>query len=131
MTDTLRLELPFPPTVNNLFANGKPGKDGKRRRFMTPAYRKWREEAGWLVRDQIGAQRIAGPYLLTIDLVRPDNRLRDNSNYLKAVEDLLVWLKVTDDDSLNRRSSIGWEDDGPPCVVTITVYRGGEHGNGS
>lgn len=118
MSEPIRLELPFPPSTNNLFVNGKSGKG----RFTSPAYKGWRAEAGWMVRQQIGARRIDGPYILSVALVRPDKRARDASNYLKAVEDLLVWLNVTDDDSNCRKISAEWVEVGPPCFVIVSPY---------
>jgi Holliday junction resolvase RusA-like endonuclease len=115
----IKLELPFPPTVNNLFADGKKGG-----RFKTPAYKAWRAEAGWLVKQQVGGQKITGVYTLEILLVRPDKRTRDASNYIKAVEDLLVWLSVTEDDTNCRKVSAEWVEEGPPCVA---IVRGEQH----
>lgn len=114
VTDTLAIELPFPPSVNNLFVNGKSG------RFVSPRYRAWKHEAGVIAKAQARGQRVAGPYRLDLKLVRPDKRRRDASNHIKPVEDLLVWLGVTDDDSECQFVSAAWVGSGPPCLVIVS-----------
>lgn len=109
----LYFELPFPPSTNNLFVNGRSG------RFVSRVYKAWKIEAGHIAKTQAGGRRIAGPYTLAIYLVRPDKRRRDASNYLKACEDLLVWLGITDDDCHCRKVSAEWMDSGPACLVEV------------
>ena len=111
----LYFRLPFPPTVNNLFINGRGGKG----RFTSPAYREWKKAAGTLAKEQANGKRIAGTYAMEVRLVRPDARRRDASNYLKAVEDLFVALQVIDDDSECQFVSAEWVKKGPACFVAI------------
>lgn len=119
MTDAaivpLYFELPFPPTANNLFVNGKDGKG----RFTSRSYRAWKKSAGTLAKAQARGKRISGPYAMEISLVRPDERRRDASNYIKAVEDLLVWLGITADDCENQYVLARWVKKGPPCFVAV------------
>ncbi len=111
----LYFEIPFPPSTNNLFVNGRNG----RGRFTSPAYKAWQAEAGLVVKAQAKGKRIAGTYAMEVRLVRPDARKRDASNYLKAVEDLFVWLGVVDDDSECQFVSAEWVKKGPACFVAI------------
>lgn len=111
----IRYELPYPPTANNLFANGKSG------RYRTKAYDQWSVNAGNLILAQ-GRKRIHGPVSLHVALVKPDKRKRDLSNTLKAVEDLLVQMAVIEDDSLIQRLSVQWVEAGPPCVVLVQQW---------
>ncbi|MBB3997223.1 RusA family crossover junction endodeoxyribonuclease [Aureimonas pseudogalii] len=113
---TARLVLSFPISVNGMF----PTRGNSR--VPSPRYRAWRDEAGWRVAAQKPA-RIFGPVNIRIDLVAPDNRLRDAANYEKGVTDLLVKHGVIegDDHRFVRRVSIGWEDSGEPCTITITA----------
>ena len=108
----IRYALPYPPSVNNLFANGKSG------RYRTDAYARWAEQAGFSIMEQ-GRQKLRGPVSLSIALVKPDRRRRDLSNTIKAVEDLLVSMAVIEDDSLVQRISIQWVGSGEPCTVLI------------
>lgn len=94
--DPVVLHLPFPPSVNNLFANGAKG------RFPTPRYKAWREEAAL----RLHAQRprpIKGRYVVTMRFERPDRRARDADNLSKAPMDLLVSTGVIEADHLSKR----------------------------
>lgn len=108
----IRYDLPYPPTVNNLFVNGANG------RFKSKAYSAWREAASYSIMEQ-GRQRMRGCVSLAIALVKPDKRKRDLSNTIKAIEDLLVAMAVIEDDSLVQRISIQWVADGAPCTVLV------------
>lgn len=83
--------LPFPPSTNNLFTQGKVR--GVIRRFPTPQYQKWQKIAArmiWAAKPRT----IDGLAQITIHLRARDNRHRDVSNYIKAIEDALVAGKV-------------------------------------
>lgn len=98
---TFSLWLPFPPSVNNLFAHGSRG--GKVRRFPTKAYKAWRFEAVIRIKSARNKQQYCwpfpGPVECAIDLLTPDNRRRDADNYSKAILDALVDAGVLRDDS--------------------------------
>ena len=109
------LRLPFPPSANSLFA-------GKRRRYVSPQYKRWRVNAGWEIRLQ-KVQPIAGPVTIDIALTPPDNRRRDCDNANKPILDLLVANGLLADDSreIVRQVTARWTDaDQPQAVVTIT-----------
>lgn len=108
----VRYELPFPPSVNNLFATVG------RKRVRSDRYRAWAKQAGEFITMQ-GRKHVQGHVSMHVALVRPDRRTRDLSNTLKALEDLLVDMAVIDDDSLIQRISVQWVPDGPPCVVLV------------
>lgn len=108
------LSLPFPPSVNNLFATVG------RRRIPTERYAKWKAEAALMLMAQRPG-KVLGAVNIRIDLVPPDRRRRDIDNCGKAPLDALVKAGIISDDSAVRRLSIGWEDAGSPCTVTITA----------
>lgn len=110
---TVRVSLPFPPSVNNLFLNA-----GKRR-IPTPRYKAWKVKADLMLMTQ-RLRLIPGAVNVRIDLVQPDRRRRDIDNCSKAPLDAIVKAGVITDDSAIQRLSIGWEEIGEPCVVTIT-----------
>lgn len=114
----IRLELPFPPSVNSLTANAKKG------RIKTPAYTNWFALASTRVKDS--HRRALGPYSLHIALKRSDKRTRDLGNLEKAVSDLLVAHGVVKDDSLAERITLQW-DAGlqVECVVLVQPYEEG------
>lgn len=109
--------LPYPPTVNGLFVEVA----GKR--IKTKAYRDWRVEAGWTIKQQ-GYKHFAGPVMLLLQCVKPDRRKRDASNLLKAVEDMLVEMRVIEDDAHIMDTRSRWVSRGPPCLVTIASSPG-------
>jgi crossover junction endodeoxyribonuclease RusA len=91
------LDLPVPPSTNNLFVNRRPGQG----RARGPAYRAWLKEAGW----EIVQQRLpwAHPTLRVRLRVQIDAQLklnRDLDNSIKAILDLLVKMGVIADDNL-------------------------------
>lgn len=116
----IRLLLPYPPSVNALYANG----GNKRGRHKTPAYKDWEQAAGLCVKDH---HRLGlGSYSISIALRRPDKRRRDLANVEKAVSDLLVAHGVIKDDSFCERLSMQW-DAGlhADCVVLVQPFEQG------
>lgn len=114
----IRIELPYPPSTNNLFSNGKKG------RFKSAAYKAWLQLAAINIKDS--HRQNLGPYSIAICLKRPDMRRRDIGNFEKAVSDLLVAHGVVKDDSLCQRLSMQWNNNIPSdCVVLVQSYEGG------
>lgn len=103
----------LPPSTNSLFTNVT-GKG----RVRTERYRIWANAAGWQVKAQ-RPEPVNGSVALDIICKRKDNRRRDLSNFIKALEDLLVTHGVIEDDSrvCDLRIRYG-EVSG--CIVTIT-----------
>lgn len=110
----IRYELPFPPSVNNLFVNSPNGKG----RFPSQQYKAWRKEASEMILAQ-GRRQMRGMVNLSIGIVKPNRRKRDISNLIKAVEDVLVEMGVIEDDSYVQKLSIQWVSDGPACAVIV------------
>lgn len=113
------LLLPFPPGVNNLFANvGK-------RRVVSKRYAAWRKAAkrGLSSQDPEGQAFVTGPFTIAMTFDRPDRRKRDLDGLAKAPLDLLVTMGVIEDDHLAQRITLEWSDAKPakPGSVTITL----------
>lgn len=112
------LTLPFPPSTNNLFINGKHG------RFRSQKYDSWMMEAG----NEILRQRppkVTGPVVLTFEFEDGhDKRRRDISNLIKAPEDLLVSHRLieADDQFTVRKISASWAADVEGVRVTIEPF---------
>lgn len=104
--------LPFPPSVNGLFA-------GKGRRYCSKTYKAWKLAA----QSFVPAGLVAGPYTLELLFDRPDRRARDLGNLEKAVSDLLVERGLVIDDSCCQRITLAWSDAPPQrdSVVRVTV----------
>lgn len=86
------VHLPWPPSTNNLYVNAG------RKRIRSPGYRKWQDEAGWMLKAAKPGS-FTEPVSITLDLCPPDNRRTDADNRTKAVLDLLVAHGVIPDDS--------------------------------
>lgn len=110
------LTLPTPPSVNNAYAN-VPG----RGRVPSARLRSWRNVAGWDLKTQ-HITPVPGKVQLVIEVERQGNRRTDISNRVKCVEDLLVELKVIEDDRHVERVIAEWSDTIKGCRVTVAPW---------
>jgi len=101
------INLPFPPSTNNLFVNGSKG------RFPSQKYADWIQEAGWELTRQRPA-KVLGPVVLFFHFQdnRKPKRPRDVTNLIKAPEDLLVKHGIieADDHTIVRGVEAYWDD---------------------
>jgi len=122
------LTLPFPVSVNAMFA------DGKTRRHKSQRYCDWLLEAGYALNVQKPPQ-IKGPYHITYAFQEgQDRRERDAFNLEKGCTDLLVKHGVVEGDSNKylRKGSVEWDRSVIGVRVTITpLEQGNEHGSGT
>jgi len=111
----LVLLLPFPPTVNALYAGGSKG------RFKNKRYTKWEAEAHRTIRGQ-HLKHFSTPVSIVISYGRPDKRTRDVLNYDKAICDFLCHpsVSVLMDDSLIEKATVQWADDVVGALIEIT-----------
>lgn len=109
------ITLPWPPSLNNLFAN-KPGGG----RIATPRYRSWQLEAGLVLKAQRPA-RILGPFNAVMTYRRPDRRIRDLDGLAKAPLDLLVKCGVVQDDHLAQEITLRWSALSPSDKGCMTI----------
>lgn len=101
----MKLVLPFPPSVNNLYFNPRGG-DGRR---VTARYRKWRERAT----QAMWGQRIEFFHTpVCISIVFEDAGKADIDNLSKSCLDHLVRHQIIPDDGRQwvRRLSLEWGD---------------------
>jgi crossover junction endodeoxyribonuclease RusA len=106
------ITLPYPPSVNGLFANA-----GKRR-IKSAAYKMWLADA----EEQLLKQRFnkhTKPCAINIFATKPDNRRRDIDNIAKGILDLLVTKKVLEDDSLVQVLHIEWSTGSIGAYIVI------------
>jgi len=116
------IRLPIPPSVNALYANRKDGR-GKGR-YKTKAYADWLNEANswlWPQYRKLDGLPVKGPCVVEIRL--PAKMRGDASNRIKAAEDFLVSMGITEDDRTNWKVSAERDpslsnDDGF-CVITV------------
>lgn len=110
------IELPFPVSVNAMFA------DGKTRRHKSQRYADWLQEAGWALKKQ-RAIPVRGPVKLMYEVQDgKDNRRRDIGNLEKGCTDLLVEYGIieADHDLIVRELSMVWNRDVSGVRITIS-----------
>ena len=108
----IQLTLPLAPSVNALW------RISGSRMYRTKVYKDWLEEAGWMIREQT-KDMIEGEYALHIR-AQKTNKRRDLDNILKATSDLLVQMKIVEDDSQCVALAAEWAKlTSAPMVVTI------------
>lgn len=109
------VQLPFPPSTNNLFLNVR-----GRGRIRSKAYRAWSEAASWELLSQRPA-KLVGPVAVCIHLVAPNKRRMDADNRIKPVLDLLVEHSIiqADDSRIVKEIKAVWAETGSPCRVEI------------
>lgn len=109
------LQLPFPPSTNNMFINGSRG------RFRSQKYDSWIQEAGTeIMRQQ--PPKCFGPVNLTFEFQEGrDKRKRDITNLIKAPEDLLVKHGIidADDGSVVRKVTANWSLEVQGVRITV------------
>ena len=117
----IKLILPFPPSVNHLFAQNK---QNAKLRFKTKKYKDWIEECEKIKIDE----KAEGECTISYKIFFPDDRIRDGQNYIKAPLDFLVQHGVIKED--NRRIVKGeqWIDGGidrknPRVEITIKEFQ--------
>lgn len=88
----IRIELPLPPTSNNLFVNGRKGKG----RFINPIYAQWQWAAIAMLSEQKPVGCVSGPYRFRMTV--PAGMRGDVDNRVKPALDFLVKQAITSDD---------------------------------
>jgi Holliday junction resolvase RusA-like endonuclease len=109
------LTLPFPISVNAMYA------DGKTRRHKSQRYADWLAEAGYALKSQ-RAKTVLGPVTLLYEVQEgKDNRRRDIGNLEKGCTDLLVEYGVieADHDRIVREIRLVWNKDVQGVRVTV------------
>lgn len=108
----ITLSLPLAPSVNRLW------RIAGKRMIKSPQYKAWLEEAGWMIRQQT-RDTIDGEYAIHIRAQRVNKRA-DLDNLLKATSDLLVSMKVVEDDSQCVALAAEWaKESTAPMIVTL------------
>ena len=110
--EIVEVRLPYPPSANAIWRNFGG------RTIKSAEYRAWIKEAGWAVKAQRPGQ-VSGPFKISLNAVRPDNRRRDLSNLLKATEDLLQAVGIIEDDCLAEMIIMRWVTTGDGICVRI------------
>jgi Holliday junction resolvase RusA-like endonuclease len=120
----VRLELPFPVSVNGVWRMGRNRRTGKRIVYRSKPYISWLKDATvqWLIQKPKGPfKTIEGAFDVEIRLSRPDRRRRDADNYHKVVTDFAQRAGIIKDDCNIRKTSTSWvtDEEAPMGMVLI------------
>jgi len=116
--DRIELTLPTPPSSNNMFCNSPNGG-----RFKSAKYTQWLDESGWLLTSQKPG-RIAGKFVIEVEIRRPTHPKVDLDNRIKGILDLLTKHRVIGDDSMAEKITLSWSDTGQGARVILTKAEG-------
>lgn len=113
----MRLELPFPPSINSMFPSGKQG-----RRYLSKRGKAYRQEVYALTLEQHGIFKpLTGPVKASVELLPPDKRKRDIDNYNKALFDSLAHANVFMDDDQIKELHIFMREPGETKGCTVIL----------
>lgn len=89
----LEIDLPIPPSVNTMQRNSRRG------RYDTPAYKTFKEEAGWAIRQLSRIPNYTKPVKISYTFYFKTKRLVDIDNFVKPCSDVLTRMNVLQDDN--------------------------------
>ena len=113
----LRFQLPWPPSLNNLYPTAK-----NSRRFLSGAGKAYHKAvAVELLRQRVPRARIVGGVELTLLLQPPDLRRRDILNLPKIIEDCLTQSGVGGDDFQVDAAHVYRCTKYPGGIVTVEI----------
>jgi Holliday junction resolvase RusA-like endonuclease len=113
---SMKLNLPFPISVNSAYGGGS-----GQRRFKSKRLKEWLAKCPKL----FPIPELGYPVRITYKFYWPDKRQRDGQNYIKVVTDYLVDQGVIKDDSYEYIAAECWEHggvdkDNPRVEIEIT-----------
>lgn len=98
---TILLTVPVPPSANRMFQR-RLTKRGKR--TLTPEYKAWRDEAGWIARMQLAGVPMIG-CRFDVEIQVPISS-RDTDNWIKPLLDLCQNIGAVTNDGNQRRVTV-------------------------
>ena len=94
INEELKLELSFPPTVNNYYVKTRSGV------FISAKGRKYRNTIADEIHQQLSDMELGEERInLNVVVHMPDRRKRDLDNYMKALLDAITKTGLWEDDS--------------------------------
>ena len=124
MNKTVRLELPYPPSVNSYWhASGK-------RRYISKAGVQFTKDVAYVV-QQASIKGFADKQVAISVMIHPRSKRKfDLDNTLKAILDALMKAGMYDDDSQIEYIEIARGElvDGGKAVIYLYDYKEEEHG---
>ena len=124
--DVIRLELPFPPSVNHYWRHvvlpiGNGRKGHRVQTLISATGRKYKIAVLKSVIAQRAEYGIQNPVCVHVVFYPPNRCRRDVDNYAKALLDGIVGAGVLADDSLIRDLRLVWGDVAPGGKAVVTI----------
>lgn len=91
----IKLVMPWPPSVNSLYFQGKT----HGQKFLSKKGKEYKNTLHRLHSND-DLNPVTVPIKIRIEFFQPDNRTRDLDNYVKPILDGLKYLELIEDDSL-------------------------------
>ena len=113
MTSEIVLQLPVPPTTNNLYVTRRDGKG----RARTSQYAAWQKEAQQLI--MISGCPREGWRHVRVEVLAPLNYKRDIENCLKCLMDVLATMHIVADDRWIDQIEVRRVPVGEALTVTV------------
>lgn len=112
----IELSLPYPPSVNHLYATVRG------RRVLSKKGREYKSSIAELVALQKHAPELKGDIGVMIDLYPPDRRRRDIDNPVKPLLDALTKSGIWSDDSQVKLLSVQMGPKRQPASCVVNIY---------
>lgn len=119
MSEVIKLQLPFPPSVNAYWRHVVIGKSA--RAIISARGRKFRQAALLILESQKKSATICGHVSVALTLYPPDKKKRDLDNYVKAVLDVITCGKIWEDDSQVKKLSLAWGETRKGGLVQVDI----------
>lgn len=108
--------LPFPPSTNAKYSIRK------KRRVKGENVKIWIKSAHTALNKQNVIQQMTERCILIYELFVPDNRIRDDSNYVKYTTDFLVERGIiVDDDRRHVKGTYSFWNDDPGKYIKVSI----------
>lgn len=118
----IKLELPFPPSVNSYWRYTSVG-NKKGRHIISPAGQKFKSMACTMIAKQLMKKPVTITADVEVNIVfhKPDKKIRDLDNLVKALFDVITQMGIWKDDSLVSKMTVQWGENikGGKTVIEI------------
>ena len=112
----LKLTLPIPPTVNQLYA-------GKTRRYKSQKYKLWEAEAGYML-NAAQIKPLQGRSYINLLSISKDHKRHDVDNLHKAIGDILQKHNIIENDKLiNSNDNQRCDIDKDICLYKLWIVK--------
>lgn len=113
----MRLVLPYPPSMNRMWATHAPKGWTRAVTYLTPEAKAYKHEVGWLAKQAGFREPTSKPIALRLTLVPKNGVVMDLSNCLKVAEDALQGIVYVNDRQVKSIALAYGEPDGKGSLI--------------